>query len=483
MKYVHMPNFSLLRQFSGYLAIILCFLALPVAAAPSTAELKQKISQSIDSRPSVSGAQVGVYIKVLKTGRVVYNRNGSVPMIPASNLKVVTTAVAIDRLGPEHRFTTSLLGPPAGADGVIEGDLVLRGGGDPTFTPPYHANPNEPLRFFARELRKSGVRRIRGGVVADDSIFDRVFLGKGWYDRYLLDAYAAPCGALSLNGNLVTLSITSQKTVAIPDSPSLNIVHKVKEGGGRNAWVDRKRGSDTIVVEGNLAPGIVLERSLTINDPTAFTGGHFLKVLEAEGVPIDGELKMLPEGTKPSLTGLKTYARFRSPNLEKLMIQTNRRSDNLFAEHLFKATAFHFKGYGSAANGEAAVKDFYRRHRIDSHGLKMVDGSGLSELNRISPRQLVGLLGVMWEHPNGQVFIDTLPAGGEGTLRYRLNDLVVRAKTGTLKNHSGLSGYVVSAYGQTLGFSILVNDVQATWSAVELQDHIVKMLVNWNKPL
>ncbi|MCA9797460.1 MAG: D-alanyl-D-alanine carboxypeptidase, partial [Candidatus Eremiobacteraeota bacterium] len=206
-------------------------------------------------------------------------------------------------------------------------------------------------------------------------------------------------------------------------------------------------------------------------------------VLKAEGIAIDGTVKLLPEGSRPDLSGLETYARFRSPDLEKLMIQTNRRSDNLFAEHLFKSTAFDFKGFGSAANGEAAVKDFFLRHRIDSQGLHMVDGSGLSELDRISPRQLVGLLGVMWEHPNGQVFIDTLPAGGEGTMRYRLNDLVVRAKTGTLNNHSGLSGYVVSSYGQTLGFSILVNDVQATWPAVELQDYIVKMLTNWTQPL
>ena len=113
----------------------------------------------------------------------------------------------------------------------------------------------------------------------------------------------------------------------------------------------------------------------------------------------------------------------------------------------------------------------------------MVDGSGLSTLDQISPRQLVGVVEIMWRHPNGQAFVDSLPTGGEGTLTSRLGGLVLRAKTGTLDEHSALTGYLVSAYGQTVGFSILVNNVEQTWSGVEIEDKILHTLAAWDQPL
>lgn len=465
-----------------YLSLLSLFCT-PASAAPSAAELKKKISAAVAARPALQQADVGIYIKVLKTGRVIYNLNGSEPTVPASNLKLVTTALVLDRLGPKYRFETLVMGPEADDQGVINGDLIIKGNGDPTFCPPYNQPADEPLRFFVRELRDQGVKRVTGNVVADDSAFDRQFLGEGWYDRYLLDSYAAPVAALSLNANLVSLDISTQGIVADPSSPSLKLVNKVKPGGYREVWVERERGSDTIVVKGVLPEGVVVQRGLTINNPTAFTAGTFARMLVKGGLTLDGGLKLLPEGQRAQLTGLKTYAKFTSPPALELVRQVNKQSDNLFAQHLFKAVGREFKGVGSAENAEAAVRAFFRRHRLPLNGLKMVDGSGLSELNRISPEQLVGVLGAMWQHQWGQEYIDSLPSGGQGTLRYRLNGTVVRAKTGTLKNSSGLSGYVVSSYGQTLAFSVLVNNVNGTWPAVELEDYIVKMLANWPEPL
>ncbi len=465
-----------------------CLLALTLAVSPaqavgtpSAAALKQKIQEAIASRPQLAGGRVGIYIKVLKTDRVLYNNGGNQPMIPASNLKLATTAAALDLMGPQHRLETRLLGPAA-ENGVIEGDLILRGGGDPSFCYPYHRPSSEPLRYFVRQLRKAGVTKIVGDVVADDSAFDRQFLGQGWHDRYLLDSYAAPVSALSLNANLVELTISTEGITTVPSTPSLNLINKVTPGGG-GVWVERQRGSDDIIIKGSLRPGAVAKRTLTIHNATLFTGGTFLRILKKGGLAITGSLKALEEGQRPTLSGLTIYGRFQSPPLLEMVERINKESDNLFAEHIFKALAFQAKGFGSAANGELAVKEFLDTRGYDVSGLKMVDGSGLSELNRISPRQLVDVLDAMWNHPLGQAYIDSLPAGGQGTLRYRLNGLTVRAKTGTLKGHSGLTGYVVSSYGQTLAFSVLVNDVPSTWSAIDLEDHIVKILATWPQPL
>lgn len=460
-------------------AVMLVF---PASAQPPTsaAELKQKLYQAVRSRPGLEEADIGIYIKVVKTGRVLYNQNGNEPMIPASNLKLVTTAVALDLLGEDYRFETRVIGPKPDAQGVIQGDLILRGTGDPTFCYPYNQPCTEPFSFFVRELKKLGVKAVNGDVIADDSAFDREFLGRGWFDRYLLDSYAAPVGALSLNANLVQLNISNKGISTDPSTTSLSFNSKLRPGGG-SVWVDRKRGEDRITVEGDAGGGV--QRSLTIHNPTRFTGGAFLKMLEKGGIDVRGKLKLLPEGERPPLSGLTVFAQFRSPPLIKLVRQTNRESDNLFAQHIFKAAGRQLTGFGTAESGEAAVKQFLEQRGMDARGLKMYDGSGLSELDRISPRQLVDVLCAMWEHPLGQEYIDSLPAGGEGTLRYRLNGMVVRAKTGTLKGHSGLSGYVVSSYGQTIAFSVLVNHIEGTWNAIELEDHVVKILASWPDPL
>ncbi|MBI3927134.1 MAG: D-alanyl-D-alanine carboxypeptidase/D-alanyl-D-alanine-endopeptidase [Armatimonadetes bacterium] len=484
LKKNHNSGVVSLRSRTLVLALLLLSMIAGSAwAEPSAAELKRKLAGVLREH-RVEGARVGVYIKVLKTGRVISNDGGSEPMIPASNLKVVTTAAALDYLGPTYRYQTELLGPRELKDGTLVGNLVLRGSGDPTFCYPYNEPATEPLRQFVRVLREQGVRRVVGDVVADDSAFDRKFLGEGWFDRYILDSYAAPVSALSLNANLVALNISQKQIVLDPASQGVTVENRLTPSSYTDVWVERKRGDDRIVVRGTIAPGDVVQRSLTINNPALFTAGALRDILSKGGIEVRGGARTVQKnGEAAAFRQLKTYARYQSPPLLELINQVNRESDNFFAQHIFKTVGEKYKGLGTAENAQAAVEDFMRRNHVRCQGLRMVDGSGLSVLNRISPRQLVEVLEAAYTHRHGQEFIDSLPAGGEGTMSCRLNGLVVRAKTGTLDGHSALTGYVVSSYGQTIAFSILVNNVSGTWRAVELQDHVVRLLATWPEPL
>ena len=451
--------------------------ASPNAPRASAVELKRQIAAILDGN-ATPGAQQGVYIKVLGSGRVLYSRQGTTPMVPASNLKVLTTAVALDRLGPDFRFQTSLVGPRPDARGVIHGDLYLQGSGDPTLTPPYCQPATEPFAFFARQLKAQGVRQVVGDIVADDSAFDREFLARGWLERYRLDSYAAPVAALSLNGNVVEVIVSAEGIRTQP--PTSGLTFSNQTGSGGPVYLDRPEGSDTIVVRGTPGPGEVVRRSLTVGNPPRFAAGAFQQVLKEAGIPQKGGVRLIrPVGEPALLASMHTYARYQSVPLPEILWQINRESDNLFAQHLFKALGERRSGRGTAANGEAAVKEFMTRHGISVAGLKMFDGCGLSPLDRVTPAQLVGVLEAMHAHPRRDLFRESLPAGGQGTLAYRLNGLGVRAKTGTLAEDSSLSGYLVTANGQTLAFAMLFNKLEGIGSAVDAQDRIVNLLAAW----
>jgi D-alanyl-D-alanine carboxypeptidase/D-alanyl-D-alanine-endopeptidase (penicillin-binding protein 4) len=467
----------------GFLLILLLLSQGAWAQNGGRRDLQASLEAMVKNFEANHGGRVGVSTMVFKTGKVPYSYNGTRPMVPASNLKLVTTAVATDRLGPDFRFETRLYGPATHSGGVATGDLVLKGGGDPSFYAPYVGSSLEPLQEFARALKNAGIKKVTGNLIVDDSDFDRKFISDTHLERYRLEAYAAPVSGLSLNRNVVTLNVTLGGVTTDPPTGSLTFVNKVSEGGYDQVWVERPRGTDKVILNGVLRPGSSFSTTLTIHDPVRFTGSAFFRTLAKAGIQMAGKWLTVPEGKPASLAGKVMLARHRSPKLQELIRETNVESDNVLAEHIFRRLGASIVGFGSARNSEAVVRDFFAKHGIDDRGLKMFDGCGLSESDRISPFQLVRVLHAMWGHHNGQIFIDSLPAPGEGTLQSRLGGALVRAKTGTLNNHTGLTGYVVTAYGQTVGFSILVNDVKETWPAVELQDRVVSLLSGWSQPL
>ncbi len=422
-----------------------------------------------------TGSQVGLQVEVIKSGKVIVNHRGDSPMIPASNLKLVTSAVALDLLGPEYRFSTDFLGTKV-KDGVITG-LIVRASGDPSYRKPFYRDALQPFRQVAYQLKQQGVHTIRN-LMIDDSIFDEEFRGKGWHQRYLLDAYAAPTGSFSLNDNLVNIVIAGNKVSFDPPSSEMQVDKAWRTGGFRPS-ISRSGDSNTVLLTGTTDGLSHTTRRLTVGNPVSFSGGALWHCFKNEGLNLENNVyygRSLEQAGVVEGGGLINYCRVVSPTLFRLLEAVNQKSDNVVANHLFKKLGAEVSGVGTQGTSEKVVKDFFARHHIASEGFVQVDGSGLSELNKIKPSQLTGLLSTMYRHRWKDYYQASLASPGVGTLKSRLKGVHVQAKTGTLNNVSGLSGYVLTSYGQTLSFSILVNNVPSTSSARALQDRIVKGL-------
>lgn len=451
------------------------------AHADTVSRVKQKIA-SILGNSRLSRSQVGVYVRVTESGRVLFARNADTPMIPASNLKVLTTAAGLAVLGSDFRFTTEVLGPPVDvASGVISGNLYLRGTGDPTMVEPWTRPATGPFESFAAELRKRGVRSVTGALVGDDSAFDREFIGKGWMRRYILLDYAAETAALSINGNVMSLDVRPDRVIAYPDTAALRY-RRISSRGG--FVVTRNMGSSTVIIQ-NQKPGKAVQTSMTIHNPSEYTTGVFSKILGYHGITFGEKMRLVNETELPLPQGFVQYGVHQSAPLLKILKRINKHSDNLFADHVFKALGFRKYSKGSLDNSTRTIKEFLASLGVDTTGLELADGCGLSVLNRVSPRQFVGLLEGMSRRPDGHVFKSTLAEPNkEGTLGGRMSGLRVHAKTGTIDGTCTLSGYVMTRAGQQVCFSILVNHHRTSNDHIRwMQDEIVKSVAAINERL
>lgn len=459
--------------------LIACMLLTHAAARPAQADpvagVKQRIARILANQ-GLSRSQVGVYARTLDSGRVLFARNADTAMIPASNFKLVTTATALAVLGPDFRFTTSVLGPPVDqGSGVIDGNLYLRGTGDPTMVDPWTRPATAPFEKFADELRKQGVKQVTGALVGDDSAFDRDFIGKGWLRRYILLDYAAETAALSINGNVMSLDVRNDRVTSYPVTTALQYRRVVSSRGG--FVVTRPMDSSTVIVQ-NCKPGKAMQTSMTIHNPSEYTTGVFQAILQHSGIQLGAPMRLVSEDELPLPAGLVRYATHESAPLLKILKRINRHSDNLFADHVFKAVGFMRHGKGTLETSTQAAKEFMTRIGVDTSGLEIADGCGLSVLNRVSPRQFVQLLEGMARRPDIAVFKSTLAGPDrEGTLSGRMAGLPVLAKTGTIDGTVTLSGYVRTRAGQEVCFSILVNHHRTSNDHIRwLQDEIVRAI-------
>jgi D-alanyl-D-alanine carboxypeptidase/D-alanyl-D-alanine-endopeptidase (penicillin-binding protein 4) len=417
----------------------------------------------------------------METGDEIFTKNGNTPMIPASNMKIVTSATALGLLGPQFQFETSLWGGKVNTStGVLQGNLYLRGTGDPTFVEPFTNDPTGVFYKMIQVLKKRGIKEIEGDIVGDDSAFDREFQGRGWKTRYMLEEYAAPGGALSVNANLVQVSVSGGNVKLTPPNTAMKIA---RSGSAGQLSITRRLGTDTVYIKGQ-ASGTIC-RGLTVNNPSRFTTSVFAEALKSEGIKIRGKVRLINDQDASYMTKTTKLCFHKSPSLLKIVRQILKESDNLCAQHVFKAIGFYVKGKGTCDNANEAVKEYLKSGGVDTSGLIMADGSGLSEYNRISPKLFCQILSFMYKQPQGKNFYNALSiAGKDGTLSYRMADLRVNAKTGTLTGHIGLSGYVVTRGGQLVVFSILTNKNPYANGAIRgNEDRVVRIIANFGDKL
>jgi D-alanyl-D-alanine carboxypeptidase/D-alanyl-D-alanine-endopeptidase (penicillin-binding protein 4) len=354
---------------------------------------------------------------------------------------------------------------------VLRGDLIVVGGGDPSIS----ERSDEPgvLRSLARDLADRGVRIVDGRVIGDDDLFDDRGLGDGWSIDNIPYGYSAPVTALEYNEGSVDLIIRAGSSpgdpVAIqirPDGSRLEIENRlvtVAETGTGMLTLQRFPGSSHVIVQGQIpAKAAPFARTASVDNPTDFFVRAFRSALIGEGVQVGGDAVDIDDvSPKPDESAARVLAVFQSRPLTDLATSMMKVSQNQYAELLLKKV------------GKPAARDALRGLGISDDSYIMADGSGLSRYNYVTAEALVRLLQQMHQRPaHASAFVQTLPVvGKDGTLARRLTGTAaegkVRAKSGTIDNARALSGYLETADGETLAFSIIANNFNASSADID----------------
>jgi D-alanyl-D-alanine carboxypeptidase/D-alanyl-D-alanine-endopeptidase (penicillin-binding protein 4) len=410
----------------------------------------------------------------LTRGDTLFAQNAGEMMQPASTMKLFSTAVALDRFGPEHRFSTDVLRDGAlGADGTVNGNIFLRADGDPSMSARFYKDPNLPMATLARSVAAAGVKHVKGDLVYDASAFDDQKIPDGWKTTYLGAAYAARVSALSLNENLVWVVVQPNgKAAAVtlePATTAIPLRSSVRLVGGRGGRIIARRAADGgIDVSGSIGSASgPLRYSLVVDDPALFTGGALRAALQTPG-------------------SAEKVASFDSPPLSQIVSEMNRESINIVAELLFRdaARASASDGTVTAAAGLANLREFLQKKvGVDPQSVRVSDGSGLSTLDYLTPRVMVELLSYAHRGPWSSAFHGSLPVAGESELlRRRMRATPAQgnlhAKTGTTNTVIGLGGYVTSKSGEIIAFSFIYNG-NDRWNAKATMDGMGATLANF----
>ena len=489
-------------------ALLTAFFVALIALAPASwaqtrGVLADRIAETLED-DDFDDAYWGALVVDLNTGRRLYESNAYGRFIPASNMKLFTTAAALDALGPQFRYSTRLYADGQVQNGTLVGTLVVRGSGDPTFGGRYTAGDlTFAFRQWADSLRAAGVRRVVGPIVGDDDVFDDVGLGKGWAWEDLVYAYAAPASGLQFNAGAVDVTATGTTdgspatlTAATDAGPGfLTLVNRTTTGGPSAETYARDLSRNVYTVSSTVPAGETQTEALAVSNPTEFFVSTLVAVLRREGIEVDGEAVDVDDwGARPDYRRMRRVATHLSPHLSAIVGVTNTDSNNLYAEQILRTMgAYAYTGtqyaLGSTEAGVVAGEPFLRRIGIDPADLTVADGSGLSPYNRLSPEAIVRLLAAMNDHPDPatrDAFYRSLAVGGyTGTLGNRYAGGLARgnvhAKTGYISGARTLSGYVTAANGHVLAFSLLCNHYSTSTSRVNrAQDQIVEMLAGWN---
>lgn len=410
----------------------------------------------------------GAIVVSITNGDTLFAAHPDRLLVPASTMKTFTAALALERLGPQHAFSTEVLRVGTLArDGVLQGDLVLRGDGDPGLSPRFvRGGAEAPMELLARFVAGAGVTRVEGDLLVDASAMEGRGIPEGWLARWQGLSYATPFSALSLNENMVIVGVAptgGQARVTLePLTSVLDVVSSVRVVGGRAANVRVTLvGESQVVVTGTIGANAPPHRvQLVVKDPAAFAAGAFREALRAQGIAVTGAVKV--GVTPPDAVPVTSLP---SPSLARLVTVMNRESNNHYAEQLFRNAARGPRRDepGSAEHAYRTLRAFLEsRVGVTPGHVVATDGSGLSVLDRVTARSLVQLMAYAHRAPWGSVFHASLPVAGESeTLRLRMRDTPARgnlhAKTGTTNEVVSLSGYATAENGELLAFAFLYN--------------------------
>lgn len=469
--------------------------------APSTAAV-QSLRAELDgifADPTLRRAQIGAKVYSLNRSETIYELNPDRLYIPASVNKVLTAAAALIRLGPDYRFKTELLAEGRIENGVLEGNLVAVGSGDPTFSARYQGGDSlAAFRDWAAQLKEKGVQKITGAILGSSPGFTGPGLGFGWEWNDLVHAYAAPVAGLQFNDNALTLEISpgdGQGNPALirtlPLQGYLQIHNNVKtgaEGTPPEIRVEPGAGTEEVRVYGTIpAAGIPFKQDLAVRRPVHYFLSALRQVLSNEGIQTAG--CGIDETSAENPRGMRVLASRLSPPLASILKPLLKDSLNLQSESLVRALGLAIHGEGTFAAGKAVVEEMLQQMGMPAESYAYADGSGLSRLNLQSAEGIIRVLRFMRQDPGYPHFHDALSiAGVDGTLKSRLKDMAargsVRAKTGSMTGVSAIAGYLETADGELLAFAIMMNNfIGLRSNADSVQDKAIGVLSGFTRKL
>lgn len=446
---------------------------------------------SILAQSCNKGLRVGAKFYSLDRQQVIYARNSDSLFTPASNMKIFTSAMALKKVGPDYRFHTRLYTSGTIDGTVLKGDLYIKGFGDPSLV-------TEQMWILVNELKNLPITKVEGNIIADNSYFDGQGRLKTWSSYKGPEAYLAPAGALSFNFNTVTVHVEPGKNpgdkprvVVDPDIEYFRVRNKavttVSKRSRRKLIVNRleRKNHDEIVIKGRLPKNVARKKFyLNVTDPQRYTVSVFKRFLNQAGVRVTGEVMtgLVPDGAALVLD-------HESPPLGRILRGLNKFSNNFIAEQILKTLAAQFMGEpGTTENGVLLLQDYMQELGFSPDQYRMVDGSGLSKANLVTPDQVIALLENA--HSDLSIFPEFISALGvmglDGSVEDRMGQnkeaQKIRVKTGTLNHVSALSGYFQSQDGERFAFSILLNDVKCSnGKAMKLQDEIMEVALKFQR--
>ena len=443
-------------------------------------ELQRAITAHI-TQEKFNEALWGIKIISLESGATLYETNALKLLKPASNAKVFTGALALDALGPDFRIRTSIMATVKPApDGVLKGDLIVYGRGDPSIAARFqNGNYTNLLDRLVQGIRDAGIKRIEGDLVGDDTFFKGPRMGSGWTWDDLQFYYGAEVSALSVQDNVVDLFLRPGPKVGDrcelslkPQTGYLEFINRTRTTETNvpaAITVQRPLGERRVYLEGTLPRNYgALVDAVTVPNPALWFVTMLRETLAKEGIAVSGNARSRSWPEQVTSPGaLKEITSIVSAPVSEIVAKMLKPSQNLYAQLLLLQVGAQSRSKDGTTEemGIREMREFLKRAGISPEEVLLEEGSGLSRASLVTPNSLAAVLKFMAGHRQAKVFWEALPAPGEGTLRNRFGDWKdapgsgqsLRAKTGTIRYVNTLSGYLRSQAGEHFAFAIMLN--------------------------
>jgi len=380
-----------MRRFLFSFLLLFLLIASSRVAESANDTYATNLAPLINENPSKNG-KLGVVVKSLTTGETIFEHNPDKMYIPASNEKIITSVSALSLLGKDYRFKTEYYSGGGVSNGVLHGGLYIKGYGDPTLS-------QEHLGYIVFQLKQRGVKEIKGKIIVDDSYFGNTRYAKGWKEEWKNDFYSPAISALSINYNIVELKVYASKlgnspAVKIePRGSNVQVVNKAVTSSKKGALKTTWQNNETIVLSGRIKPKTIVTLKIPVKDPTLLTGNVIKSAIEEAGIKVSGPVVT---DKVPRWANI-IYTHYSAP-LPTIITEYNKNSVNIIGENIMKALGAQYKGIpGTWDKGSEVISEFLNEVGI-KNGFKIVDGSGLSILNRVSPETLTDILSYAYKN-------------------------------------------------------------------------------------